>query len=168
MKSEYEFRINLFEAAFKFDFTYLILKRCDVRLSDVVKLREVIREVLGKHEEILVAYLYGSTVKGYSGKTSDVDVGLLLEEDFQPGPLYPARLAGEIREECGLDREVDVRVLNGRSYRFLHQVIKEGEVVFSKDEKERVRFETSVVDAYIDFKPFYDQYDEKRRERLLA
>jgi len=31
-----------------------------------------------------------------------------------------------------------------------------------------VRFETSVIDRYIDFKPFYEQYDEKRRERLLA
>jgi len=30
------------------------------------------------------------------------------------------------------------------------------------------RFETSVIDEYIDFKPFYEQYDEKRRKRLLA
>ena len=61
-----------------------------------------------------------------------------------------------------------MRILNERPYRFLHQVIREGEVIISQDEKERIRFETYVIDRYIDFKPSYEQYDEKRRERLLA
>ncbi|MEA2089706.1 MAG: nucleotidyltransferase domain-containing protein, partial [Thermoproteota archaeon] len=129
---------------------------------------EDIYKVLKRRQEILVAYLYGSTVKGYHGKMSDIDVGVLLKEDFRPEPLYPARIAGEIREECGFNQEVDVRILNERPYRFLHQVIKEGRVILSRDERERVRFETSVIDGYIDFKPFYEQYDKKRRERLLA
>jgi len=133
-----------------------------------MQLKEGIKEVLKIHKEILLAYLFGSTVKGYEGKRSDIDVGLLLKEDFKAGALYPARIAGEIKEKCGLDREVDVRVLNERPYRFLYQVIKGGEIILFIDERERVRFETSVIDGYIDFKPFYKQYDEKRRERLLA
>jgi len=133
-----------------------------------MKLKEGIKEVLKKHKEILVAYLYGSTVKGYKGKESDIDVGLLLKKDFEAEALYPARIAGKIKEKCGLDQEVDVRILNKRPYRFLHQVIREGEVILSTDERERVKFETSIIDRYIDFKPFYEQYDEKRRERLLA
>jgi len=133
-----------------------------------MQLKEGIKEVLKAHEEILVAYLYGSTVKGYEGKRSDIDVGLLLKEDFKAEALYPARIAREIKEKCSLDQEVDVRILDERPYRFLHQVIREGEIILSKDERERVRFETSVIDGYIDFKPFYEQYDEKRRERLLA
>lgn len=133
-----------------------------------MRLKEGIKEVLKGHEEILVAYLYGSTAKGYGGKGSDVDVGLLLKEDFEAEALYPARIAGELEEKCGLEQEVDVRILNGRPYRFLHQVIREGDVILSTDEKERVRFEASIIDRYIDFKPFYEQYDEKRRKRLLA
>jgi len=133
-----------------------------------MKLKDEIKEVLKGHEEILVAYLYGSPVKGYEGKRSDIDVGLLLKEDFEAEALYPARIAREIKEKCGLDQEVDVRILNKRAHHFLHQVIRGGEVILSKDERERVRFETSVIDEYIDFKPFYEQYDEKRRERLLA
>ena len=133
-----------------------------------MQLKEGIKEVLKAHEEILVAYLYGSTVKGYEGKRSDIDVGLLLKEDFKAEALYPARIAREIKEKCSLDQEVDVRILDERPYRFLHQVIREGEIILSKDERERVRFETSVIDRYIDFKPFYEQYDEKRRQRLLA
>jgi hypothetical protein len=136
--------------------------------GDGMKMKEGIKEVLKKHKEILVAYLYGSTVKGYKGKESDIDVGLLLKKDFEAEALYPARIAGKIKEKCGLDQEVDVRILNKRPYRFLHQVIREGEVILSTDERERVKFETSIIDRYIDFKPFYEQYDEKRRERLLA
>jgi hypothetical protein len=130
--------------------------------------REGIREVLKGHEEILVAYLYGSTVKGYKREKSDIDVGLLLKENFKVDALYPVRIARELKEKCKFDQEVDVRILNGRSYRFLQQVIKEGEIILCVDEKERIRFETSVIDRYIDFKPFYEQYDQKRRERLLT
>jgi len=131
-------------------------------------LKERIREVLKGHREILAAYLYGSTVKGHEGKGSDIDVGLLIKEDFRAEALYPARIAREIKEKCDLDQEVDVRILNEGSHRFLHEVIKQGEIILSTDERERVRFETSVIDRYVDFKPFYEQYDEKRRERLLG
>jgi len=133
-----------------------------------MKLKEEIREALKGHGEILVAYLFGSTVKGYTGKESDIDLGLLLKEDFEAEALYPARIAREIKEKCGLHQEVDVRILNKGAYRFLHQVIRGGEVIISADERERVRFETSVIDGYIDFKPFYEQYNEKRRKRLLT
>jgi predicted nucleotidyltransferase len=132
-----------------------------------MKLKKKIGEVLERRREIIAAYLYGSTVKGYEGKGSDIDVGLLLREDFEADVLYPARIAGEIREGCNLDQEVDVRILNMMPCRFLHQVIKEGEVILSADDEKRVKFETSVIDKYMDLKPFYDQYDEKRKERLL-
>ena len=133
-----------------------------------MKLKDEIKEVLKEHKEILVAYLYGSTVKGYDRKSSDIDVGLLLKEEFDAEPLCSARIAGEIKEKLGLHHEVDVRILNEGPYRFLHQVIRWGAIILSTDERQRVRFETSVIGRYIDFKPFYKQYDEKRRERLLA
>ena len=133
-----------------------------------MKVKEEIREVLKGRKEIVAAYLYGSTVKGYDREGSDIDVGLLLKEGFTADPLYSARIAGEIKKSCSFDREVDVRILNDRSYRFLHQVIQRGEIILSTDERERVRFETRIIDRYIDLKPFYQQYDEKRRERLLA
>jgi len=136
--------------------------------GDEMKLKEEIKKVLKGHEEILVSYLYGSTVRGDNAKTSDIDIGLLLKEEFKEDALYPARIAGEIKRKCNLNQEVDIRILNNRPYRFLHQVIKNGEVITSQDENERVKFETSVIDGYIDFKPFYKQYDEKRKERLLT
>jgi len=133
-----------------------------------MKLKMGIREALKGREEVVAAYLYGSTVKGYAGRDSDIDVGLLLREDFEADALYPARVAREIEESCRVGRDADVRILNGRSFRFLYQVLRDGEIVFQRDEEERVKFEMYVVSRYLDFKPFYEQYDEKRRERILG
>lgn len=130
--------------------------------------KEEIEEILKKHDEIRVAYLYGSIVKGYGRKGSDIDVGLLLREDFAADALYPARIAREIKEGCKLDREVDVRILDKRALIFLHQVLKYGTVVFTKDESKRIEFESEVYDRYLDYKPYFDHFNEVRRKRLLS
>lgn len=135
---------------------------------DAVKLRRMIRRVLEPREEIAVAYLYGSMVKGYAGEDSDVDVGLLLRDGFSGDALYPARVAGEIERGLGLQRDVDVRILNDQSVRFQYRVVKEGEVILCRDEGVRVGFETRTVDMYLDIKPFHDRYEEERRLRLLS
>ena len=64
--------------------------------------KEKIKDALKDHKEILVAYLYGSTVKGYDNKKSDVDVGLLLKENYKTEALYPAQIARKIKEKCAL------------------------------------------------------------------
>jgi len=129
--------------------------------------QDAIRDVLRKRKEVVLAYLYGSSVKGYARSDSDLDLGILLDERFDADPLYPARIAIEIETQAHINRELDVRLLNGMPPRFLRQVI-DGELVFAKDESDRVKFETEVIDSYLDFKPFYDQYDRVRRERLLS
>jgi uncharacterized protein YutE (UPF0331/DUF86 family)/predicted nucleotidyltransferase len=116
------------------------------------KLKEGIRRALEAHEEITVAYLYGSTVKGIAGEESDIDVGLLLRDGFTCGALYPARIAGEIGRSIGLRRDVDVRVLNSQSTRFQYRVVKEGEVILCRDEDRRVAFETRAAAGYLDLK----------------
>ena len=129
---------------------------------------ELLKSVIREHEEVLIAYLYGSAVQGNLRADSDIDIGILLADDAVPDHLYAIKMAGEIRSRCRLDREVDVRILNRRSIRFLHQVLRYGEIVFVRDERKRVDFETDVIKTYLDFKPFLQEYDRMRRRRLLA
>lgn len=129
---------------------------------------EVLKVVFSEHDEIVVAYLYGSAVHESLQADSDIDIGILLSDDFTPDYMYVVRIGEEIRSGCDLDREVDVRILNRRSIRFLHQVLRHGEIVFVRDEERRVEFETDVMKEYLDFKPFLREYDVSRRERLLA
>ncbi len=133
-----------------------------------MRIQEEIKIVLRKHEEILVAYLFGSVAKGKAGEDSDIDIGLLLAEYFEPKPLYTAKVSREIMEETGCDRKVDVRILNNKSIIFQHQVLKDGKKIFSRDESARIGFETEVYDRYLDYKPFFDRFNEIRRKRILA
>lgn len=127
-----------------------------------------IRKVLERHEEIDAAYLFGSAARGDLRKDSDIDLGLLLKEGFKPDALYPARIAEEIASKCGVRREIDIRVLNDMPATFLHQVLKNGVLVLTRDDRRRVEFETRAYDMYLDYKPHFDRFNEIRRRRILT
>lgn len=118
------------------------------------------------HDEIVAAYLFGSYAEGYARSDSDIDIGLLLSDNSNVGAMYPVHIAGELEDAANTKREIDVRILNNGTLRFLHQVLK-GKLLFCRDDKKRIDFETSTIDSYLDFKPFLDDYDRMRKERLL-
>ncbi len=120
-----------------------------------------LKKVFENHEEILFAYLYGSVAREEAGKSSDIDIGIFIERNFRRHVFYEIEIAKEIEEYTGL-RNVEVVVLNNKSLRFLNQVLRHGKLIFSRDEKARILFETDVTKGYIDFKPYYEEYDAMR------
>lgn len=132
-----------------------------------MKIEEDIGKVLDAHEEVQVAYLFGSTARKTSHEDSDLDIGLLLDEEFEPDALYTSRISGEIEKKIKPKRTVDVRIMNEKPITFQHQVLKYGKQIFVRDEKERIKFETYVYDRYLDYKPFFEQYNRIRRKRIL-
>jgi len=129
---------------------------------------ENISKILEKEPGILFAYLFGSHAKNTMHKKSDIDIAVhlkdpsLLEED----PLYPSRLAIKIEKALSEKKVVDLRILNGSTIRFKSQVINHGKLIYSRDEKKRIEFETSSLAQYYDFKPYYEVYDTARKARL--
>ena len=119
-------------------------------------------KILEKHPEIVVAYLFGSAARGEAGRNSDVDIGVLLKKDFKPNRFYEVKLAKEIEKVTGM-KNVEVTILNKKPISFLNQVLRYGRIVFSRDEKARVRFETDVTKKYIDLKPYFEEYNKMRR-----
>ena len=122
---------------------------------------ERIEKILEKHREILFAYLYGSRARGDYNDRSDIDVGVYLSRDFKPDIFYEARLSEEIEREAKV-KNVEVVVLNNKPVRFLNQVLRYGRLILSRDEKERVKFETFITKTYIDMKPYFLEYDKMR------
>jgi len=103
---------------------------------------------LGEHQEILVAYLFGSAARGTSGPGSDLDVAVLLR-DPRPSTLrYRARLAEELTRAC--DVAVDVVLLADASPALAGRILQEGDLLLSRDESARVRFETEALRRYFD------------------
>ncbi len=125
-----------------------------------------IKEVLEEEPEVLFAYLFGSYAKGIHKEDSDIDIAIYLKDEaiLERDPLYPSRLA--IKLERAQKRTLDVRVLNGSTLRFKSQVLRYGKLLFSKDEKKRIEFETSSLAQYYDYKPHLEMYDAARRARL--
>ena len=127
---------------------------------------EKMQKAFSGHDEIVAAYLFGSYAQGNARSDSDIDIGLLLLNNSNVGAMYPVHIAKELEDAAGTKREIDVRILNNGTLRFLHQVLK-GKLLFCRDDKKRIDFEISAIDRYLDFKPFLDNYDRMRKERLL-
>lgn len=137
------------------------LMLCVMKVQDI---RNVANQVFTKHPEVSVAYVFGSFLK--SRTFNDIDIGLLLAENFQPDSLYEARLAGKFEEELG--KSFDIRILNDRPLRFLFYILQDARLIFVRDEQHRIRFEQRVLTQYIDFKPYHDLFEEHRRAQYVT
>ena len=119
-------------------------------------------------EPVVVAYLFGSQARGDAGPLSDVDVAILLEGDLSPGEALSLRL--RLMEAIGRAlcvERVDVVVLNGAPHLLQHRVIRDGRVLFCRDELARVRYEFRVLRDYLDFRYFEDKYFQAVEGRIL-
>ncbi|MBO8182939.1 MAG: nucleotidyltransferase domain-containing protein [Archaeoglobus sp.] len=125
------------------------------------------REVFSNRREVVASYLYGSFLKGT--RYRDVDIGIVVDENFKPGVFYEVRIAKEFEQKfqgSGDNRvSFDVRILNKRPLRFLFNVLKESKLIYVGDESKRIEFESRVMKEYLDFKPHYELYDKMRRLR---
>ncbi len=127
--------------------------------------RELLRKVtekLEKDKRVIFAYLYGSAARGTMREDSDVDIAVFLENPKQD-PLLEADISLELEQT--LDRSVDVRIINRAPAIFTNQVLKEGILLFSRDEPLRINFEVRNINEYLDFLPIINEYDKKRLER---
>lgn len=130
-----------------------MLRRIDKVSKKAVK--EAIRAVFKKHEEILFAYLHGSFVKKDAFR--DIDVAIYLER--MPASVLEYELQMETDLMKALKKYiVDVRVLNGAPLSFKYNVIKDGIVLLSKDDDKRADFEEKTIVLYLDFLPYRKLY----------
>jgi len=127
-------------------------------LNDIQK-KEIIDELtrlLREREEIIFAYLHGSFL---THDFRDIDIAIYLKKDEDV--LYEVELGVEL--EKILKFPVDVRVLNSAPLTFKFKVIKDGLLLFSRDERIRSDFEALTISEYHDFSYFRKRY---RREVL--
>ncbi len=116
------------------------------------------------------AYLAGSLSSRTSfGHLTDVDIAILLmnqikSDQFLDYQLYFfSELAKRLESES-----IDVVILNQASLLLKLQVIKYGQILFSRDEKQRVSFETKAVMDYLDFKKFDEIQNQALSRRLYG
>lgn len=113
---------------------------------------------------VKAAYLAGNlSNRATFGQLSDVDIAILLMDQIKADQFldYQLYFFSELAKRLESDT-IDVVILNQASLLLKLQVIKYGQILFSRDEKQRISFETKAVIDYLDFK----KYDEIQNQAL--
>jgi predicted nucleotidyltransferase len=127
-------------------------------------------------EEVLLAYLFGSSLQGKFGKDHDIDIGLFLSpklyESLDEGNPYgyKAEMIAELMNLLKYDL-IDLVILNESTPVLAYQVIHHGVLLFSRSEKTRVEFEVSSLKRHVDTKHLRNikrVYSGKRIEKGLS
>ncbi|HLZ59859.1 MAG TPA: HepT-like ribonuclease domain-containing protein [Ktedonosporobacter sp.] len=114
------------------------------------------------------AYLAGALSNRTSfGHLTDVDIAILLMDQIQSNQFldYQLYFFSELAKRLESDT-IDVVILNQASLLLKLQVIKHGQILFSRNEKQRVSFETRAVMDYLDFKKLDDIQNQALGRRL--
>ena len=115
----------------------------------------ILSDYFQRHAEIEVAYIFGSIARGTESALSDIDIAILIddqqinEDKFRYG--YKAEILADLMKILKTN-DVDLVILNEANTLLRHQVLYHGKLIYSKNEKKRIEFQTNTIDKYIDFK----------------
>lgn len=111
--------------------------------------------------EILAVFLFGSAARGEQRPASDVDVCLV----FVPAVRDRLYMAQKRLEYLGEAPEgLDIQVFQLLPLYIRHRILKEGKVVFCRDEDTLYDLAFATVKAFEDFRYMYREYlDEVAR-----
>jgi predicted nucleotidyltransferase len=128
--------------------------------AEAAEIQDRVRHFLGQRGEILFAYLHGSFL---TGDFRDIDIAIFLTERGKRGALeYELNLESELKDLTGFS--ADVRALNHSPLSFRFNVMKNGMLLFSRDEAARSDFECLSIVEYHDL----DFHRKRYREEALG
>src|SRR2546429_9511026 len=116
------------------------------------------------------AYLAGSlSTRASFGHLTDIDIAVLLMDQIKADQFldYQLYFLSELAKRLESDT-IDIMILNQASLLLKLQVIKYGQILFSRNEKQRISFETKAVMDYLDFKKFDEIQNQALSRRLYG
>jgi hypothetical protein len=125
-------------------------------------LERKIRKVLEKNKNIEFAYLFGSAAR--SEYFNDIDLAIFVKKMPRNTFFYEIKLANEIEKIIKLP--VEVRIINNLPLFLLSMILRKGKLIFSRNERRRIAFETFKLAECLDFMRMVKEY-EKTREKIL-
>ena len=122
---------------------------------------------IGKENNAIQAvYLFGSQAKNQAGTNSDIDIAVLLEDNY-------TKKSGEIKvklyEElikAGIDN-IDLVILNKASALLSYEVVKENYLLYKKEGFDAASYQSLAIRKYLDFEYYLKKNQQKFKERIL-
>ena len=93
---------------------------------------------------VVLLYLHGTHARGTQSALSDLDLAVLLEPQAARNRRIHADVSLALEETCERD-DVDMVILNTAGPIIADRVIRQGRLVYARDDKERITFEASVI-----------------------
>ena len=106
-----------------------------------------LRQALASEKSVKFAYLFGSHARKDTGKLSDIDIAVYLDDRIDTLQCR-LRLIEHISKSIGV-LKVDLIVLNSATPLLNHQVVKTG-VVVKENKRYRIGFEMKSLRKYLD------------------
>ena len=120
--------------------------------EDRQRIAQSVRSILVSSEDIVFAYIYGSFARGE--RVRDLDVALYTTEDKDF--LFAIDVAALLRRDTGF--EVDVTVMNHAPVALQFAILRDGLLLFSKDEALRTALIERVSRQYREYTHFRDLF----------
>jgi predicted nucleotidyltransferase len=105
-----------------------------------------IRELLAEHQDVQLGYVFGSVANGSERESSDIDLAVLLAPAAEPAAFE--RLAADLETLSG--RPVDLVDLGGAPPILAREIVSNGQLLFCRDEEQRILFESRTIARYLD------------------
>ena len=131
------------------------------RAIDEASLAERLRRVLAGFPAVRLAVLFGSTARGHQTARSDIDLGVLLDDD-DPSQLWPIdAAAGE-----ALRRTVDLVDLHRAPPLLRFEIARDGQPLLERHEGEWARFKARAMIDWWDWAPMLRKFNRLAAQRL--
>jgi predicted nucleotidyltransferase len=116
--------------------------------------------------DVVLAYLFGSHARGTAGPLSDVDIAVLARPGMNSHQLFDLRLEliGDLMARLACN-DVDVVLLNQASLALSYRVLRDGRLLYCRDEQVRIEYQAGIVSRYLDFKPIIERHERAILDR---
>lgn len=127
---------------------------------------ETIRQIAKKYKFIQAVYLFGSQAKNKADANSDIDIAVLLEDDYtEKSGETKIKLYEELIKE-GLDN-IDLVILNQASALLKYEVVKQNSLIYKKNDFDAASYQSLIIRKYLDFEYYLKKNQQKFKERIL-
>ncbi len=113
------------------------------------KLNEI-KKIFSNENDLLLAYIFGSQLRGKIGPLSDYDFAVFLSQ--KPSFQFKYRLKNKLVNVLNTG-QVDLIILNDAPVELKYKVIATGKIIFQKNSTIRTDFEADTLSRYFDYLP---------------